>query len=158
MWDESLIANEDWDLWLRLSRICRFFFIDQVFAYYRIHARNITHPRSMTYSRLIQDRVRVVDKVFRQPDLPPEIRAMESMAYYNVYLYGTIRWMSVHRWKEGARYLIKAYRIFPGPATLLRILYVVLRYGYFNEWAWGGKLLHFLGILWRRVTLQGPAK
>lgn len=157
-WDESLTANEDWDLWLRLSRVCQFLFIDQVFAHYRIHTQNITNPRSKTYHRLIHDRFRALDKVFQQPDLPLEIRSMESVAYYNVNLYGTIRWISVHRWKEGVHYLIKAFRIFPRPMTLLRIIYVILRYGYFNEWAWGGKLLNFLGNLRRRANSQGSVK
>jgi glycosyltransferase involved in cell wall biosynthesis len=158
LWDEGLTANEDWDLWLRLSRVCPFLFIDQVFAHYRIHAQNMTNPRSKTYHRLIQDRFRVLDKVFQQPDLPPEIRSMESLAYYNVNLYGTIRWISVHRWREGIHYLIKAFRIFPRPMTFLRIPYVILRYGYFNEWAWGGKLLNFLWDLRTRVKPQDSIK
>lgn len=38
----SLRAVEDYDLWLRLSRLCRFRFIPEVVARYRIHGNNIS--------------------------------------------------------------------------------------------------------------------
>ncbi len=72
--DESLIANEDWDMWLRVARHSRFAFVDQVLA-----------------SRTVP-----IDKLFAAPDLPLEVEAMRSSAYANVHLFRGLRW-----WQAG---------------------------------------------------------
>ena len=41
--EPCLITCEDYDLWLRMGRICRFHGIDETLAFYRQHARQSTH-------------------------------------------------------------------------------------------------------------------
>jgi glycosyltransferase involved in cell wall biosynthesis len=39
--DETLVASEDWDMWLRISQKYTFDFIDQVFVQIRVHPNNM---------------------------------------------------------------------------------------------------------------------
>lgn len=46
--DESLITGEDYDLWLRLSRVMKMVKLNRTCAYYRIHSRSTTNvPREV---------------------------------------------------------------------------------------------------------------
>jgi hypothetical protein len=71
LFDESLKVSSDWDMWLRLAcRGRRFHYIDEVLCYYRDHGRNTYRdPEKMEH-----DRLRVLDKAFRDCHLPPAYR------------------------------------------------------------------------------------
>jgi len=93
LYDESLIANEDWDMRLRLARHCRFCFVDQVLAHVRWHDDNLTGLRSARFADVLDTRTAPLDRLFSDPDLPPAVRAMKSIAYTNVYLFRGQRWL-----------------------------------------------------------------
>jgi glycosyltransferase involved in cell wall biosynthesis len=40
--DENLPARQDWDLWLRLSKVCKFDFVPEVLVYYHVHPESIS--------------------------------------------------------------------------------------------------------------------
>ena len=40
--DENLPARQDWDLWLRLSKVCKFDFVPEVLVYYHVHPQSIS--------------------------------------------------------------------------------------------------------------------
>lgn len=154
LWDEGLVANEDWDLWLRLSLVCRFHFLDKVLARFRIHPGNITGGASDRFVRLSLDRIRVMDKVYSRPDLPGEVLAMKPLAYRNVYIDVGLRWLSVRNWREALRYFGKALQASPKPwTTSLRILYLVLFYNFLRKRMWGTRLVNTLVDLRRRHAL-----
>lgn len=57
-YDESL-AYEDWDMWLRLSRVCRFIYQPEVTALYRIHGGSAMHKRKI---QIIETNMRLLNK------------------------------------------------------------------------------------------------
>jgi glycosyltransferase involved in cell wall biosynthesis len=91
-YDEGLIANEDWDMWLRVARHYRFVFIERVLARIRWHSGNLTGPTSSRLTDVLASRSVPLDKLFASPDLPVEIEAMRSIAYENVSLFRLLRW------------------------------------------------------------------
>lgn len=93
LYDESLIANEDWDMRLRLARHCRFCFVDRVLAHVRWHDDNLTGAHSARFADVLDTRTVPLDRLFSDPDLPPAVRAMKSIAYTNVYLFRGQRWL-----------------------------------------------------------------
>jgi len=86
-YDEALIANEDWDLWMRVARDARFAFLDRVLAEFRWHDGNLTGYRSPALRAVLDSRRVPLDKLFATPDLPPEVLAMRPIAYENVALF-----------------------------------------------------------------------
>ena len=85
-YDESLHAHEDWDIWLRVARHYSFAFTDQVLAVFRRHGGNITEPGAEALAAFMEERFRVLDKLFANDDLPPRIRTMQGVAYSNVHI------------------------------------------------------------------------
>lgn len=57
-YDEKL-AYEDWDMWLRLSRVCRFIYQPEVTALYRIHGGSAMHKR---YRQILESNMRILTK------------------------------------------------------------------------------------------------
>lgn len=97
-YDESLLANEDWDMWLRVARQWRFVFIDQVVARIRWHPGNLTGLQSRHLLAVLSSRRVPLDKAFAAPALPPQVAAMRSLAYANVHLFCGLR-----LWQAGQR-------------------------------------------------------
>lgn len=97
-YDDSLMANEDWDMWLRVARHSQFAFVDQVVARIRWHPGNLTGLGSRHLDQVLASRTIPLDKVFAAPDLPPQVVAMRSSAYANVHLFRGLRW-----WQAGHR-------------------------------------------------------
>jgi len=92
-YDEALVANEDWDMWLRVARYWQFAFVDRVLARIRWHDGNLTGPASPQFADVLAARTAPLDKLFRDPDLPAAIRSMEPAAYANVHLFRGLRWL-----------------------------------------------------------------
>jgi glycosyltransferase involved in cell wall biosynthesis len=92
-YDETLIANEDWDMWLRVARQSRFAFCDQVLARIRWHPGNLTGLESPQLAQVLASRMAPLDKLFAQPDLPESVVALRSTAYANVHLFNGLRWL-----------------------------------------------------------------
>jgi hypothetical protein len=81
--DETLTSLEDWDLWLRLSRRgTRWACVPRPLAEYRIR------PDAMhqNHARMADNALRVLDKFFADPTLPPEIAARRPLAYQHAHL------------------------------------------------------------------------
>ena len=83
--EESLRGCEEWDLFLRLSRRgMRWASLDAPLAEYRLHpAQSHGQTRMMLASA-----VRVLERFFADPELPPGLRAMEGRAFQAAYLRG----------------------------------------------------------------------
>lgn len=145
LWDESFVANEDWDIWLRMSLVTRFYFLDKVLARFRIHPGSLTGGKSDRFVQVLRDRERLLDKVFSLPNLPPEASEVKALAYRNNYMDIGLRWLSVGNWRECLRYFGQAVRVSPNPVlTPVRILYLIVFYRYLSKRAWGTRLVNSL--------------
>jgi GT2 family glycosyltransferase len=96
-YDESLPANEDWDMWLRVARHSRFVFVDRVLAHIRWHPGNLTGPQSPALATVLAARRAPLDKLFAQSELPAEVAALRSLAYENVHIFCGTRWLQAGR-------------------------------------------------------------
>lgn len=57
-YDESL-AYEDWDMWLRLARVCQFAYHPEITALYRIHGKSFMNER---YRQVVESNLRILSK------------------------------------------------------------------------------------------------
>ncbi len=78
VFDESLRACEDWDLWIRLAYAgCRFAWVENIVIAYRYHQGQMTRESARMRTAILS----VLDKFFREPELPESIRASKNEAY-----------------------------------------------------------------------------
>jgi len=150
-YDEHLVANEDWDMWLRVARHYRFAFVDKVVAGIRWHDGNLTRPGSPRFAEVLDARTAPLDKLFRDPDLPPRVRAMRAAAYANVDLFRGQRWLQAGEPRRAFRSLGAAVRTSEAPLTMLaRIAWLVLGAPLLRRSASGRRAMTALADLRRR--------
>lgn len=116
-YDERLIGNEDWDLWLRLAERGSIVYVERVLAHYRLHAQNLTHARAEQNQRLIQDRLAVLDRYYARQDAPPRALEMKKIAYRNLYQDVALRHLSAHRRALAVRFFARSVVVAPNPVT-----------------------------------------
>ena len=148
--DESLVASEDWDMWLRLSRHCAFAFVDRVLVRFRWHDGNLTGRGSGLFAAVLESRTRPLDKLFAQPDLPPGITAMKPIAYRNVYTFRGIRWLENGELRRAGREFRHALGTGFPLTTSARIVWMCLTMWVFNRNALGQRFAVAIVDLRRR--------
>ncbi len=140
--DETMIGNEDWDLWIRMAALGRFIYRDQILARYRIHANSLTGSRSDTYVRIVLDRARLIENYYAQPDVPPAARQVEALARRNVYMDVMIRLLAIGRRRAALPYFWRAVRSTSNPfAATARVIAVALFDLYLSKTRWGVRLV-----------------
>lgn len=75
--DASLSSQEDWDLWMRMTRSGDFVFIPRVVIWYRRHEDSATQNHSNNY----RSAARVRHKLFHSPDNTPAQKSAARRAY-----------------------------------------------------------------------------
>jgi len=127
--DETLRASEDWDMWLRIVRHYDVAFVDRVLARFRLHAGSITHERTVGRDQDLENRTRVLDKLYADPDLPPEIIAMQGLAYGNVHTGNGLLWLGERKYRKALGAFLQAFRKSSRPGfTLARILWFTFKW------------------------------
>jgi hypothetical protein len=140
-----MVANEDWDLWIRMAEFCRFAYCDEILARFRMHPSSLTGGKSERYARVILDRVRLIEKYYARENVPPEALTVKWLALRNVNMDVTIRYLSIGRWREARTYFIRTLRASPNPFTsAFRVLGVALFDLYLSKTAWGVRLVDAL--------------
>lgn len=110
LFDESLQAYEDWDMWLRLARAgCRMGWVPHPVSLYRFHTRQMTRDKE----RMTAATFAVLKKVYSDPDLPQEWLDLKDKAYSNAYLRAAIQAFRTGETQEGADALAEAVRLDP---------------------------------------------
>ncbi len=61
LFDETLTAVEDYDLWLRIAAFFKIGFVDKILAMYRVHPSNM----SKDFCRLLDNEIRVIQKIIK---------------------------------------------------------------------------------------------
>ena len=101
--DEKLESSEDWDMWLRLSKICNFDFVDSVLANYYIHG---DHRISFNDQAKINGKKYFIDKHLNDLSRYPAALSCQFMALAKHYcIFGSL--------SEGREYILKALRLKP---------------------------------------------
>lgn len=118
-YDESLIANEDWDLWIRLAELGPFVYVDRVLADYRVHSQNLSSSRGQQNARLIEDRKRVLDKYYARQDLPPDAVQVKPLAFQHLYEDIGMRHLEAHRWQAALESFGSAVKAAPNSGTAI---------------------------------------
>jgi glycosyltransferase involved in cell wall biosynthesis len=108
LFDENMPYVEDWDLWLRISHVgCRMDWIKNIVCYYRLHNKNMVRNAF----QMKQGMLRMLDKLYAQPNLPIEIVEMQNRAYANIYLNAAARAYASSDIGEGKEWLTKAIEL-----------------------------------------------
>ena len=117
--DERLTALEDWDLWLRLSvRGLRWGCIPRPLAEYRIRADAMHQDRT----RMAENTLAVLDKLFAESNVPAGARARQSLAYQHAHLAAAADYYRVGDREAGAAWFRRAADARPGFLTEPRSL------------------------------------
>lgn len=151
--NETMVGNEDWELWIRLAELYRFQYRNKVLARYRMHPRSLTGGKSATYTRIILDRVRLIENYYARALVPAEALEVKPLALRNVYLDVTVRFLSVGQWRAALPYLFRTVRAAPNPFTaLVRVLGVAVFDLFLSKRRWGVSLVE--GITAKRRKVQ----
>lgn len=134
LFDERLTSVEDWDLWLRVARHgATWGRVDEVLAEYRLRAEGM-HQNP---ARMLENRLRVLERVFVDPDLPPAVVALRPEAFQNAYLAAACDWYRARDETSGARAFRAAVTARPAllgePRTLRTICRGLLPEGRRND-------------------------
>ncbi len=147
--DAAVSGTEDWDMWIRLSHLGRFVFIDATLADFRLHPTQFTQTGGDRLRRLMAARVHVLDKAFAAPGLSPDLVAMRPLAYRNVYVTEVVRWLSVGGWRDAFVALRQALRYGNPVMVLIRVVYLSVFYRLVRRLKWARVVSDTL-FAWRR--------
>lgn len=149
--DESLHANEDWDLWIRLAEHTRFAYVPLVLAQYRMHADSLTSGHAERYEKVLLDRLRLIERYYARPTIPRAAFAVKALALRNVHMDVTIRNLAVGRWRAAWHFFRKTLQVAPNPlTTTLRLLAVAIFDLWLSKTDWGVQLVERLVAFQRR--------
>lgn len=156
LFDESLDAREDWDMWVRIAKYYRFAHIDNVLAHFRMHTGRYTDLGSEHSAAVCASTRKVLDKAFSDPDLSEEVLAIKPLAYRNVYMDVGLRWLGAGAVVDSSHYFWKAIRVSPNPFVApFRILWLILFYEVFSKTTWASLLISRL-VDFRRTWGAAP--
>jgi len=80
--DPSLSQCADWDMWVRISTLTEFLYLDEPLVTYRQHAANMSRDACL----LERDSLRVLDKGFDMPSLDIDLRRKRRAALARNYM------------------------------------------------------------------------
>jgi glycosyltransferase involved in cell wall biosynthesis len=107
-YDEALAFSEDWDMALRLAQHYPFRFVDKVVVHIREHREAMTARNSSTLAGFINTRTVPLDKLFSDPNLPPDIAAMKRMSYSNLHIFCGRMWIYAGEFRKASHEFVRA--------------------------------------------------
>lgn len=122
LFDESLLASEDWDMWLRVSSEFSFDCVSEVLAQYRMHGDNM----SRDLERMRASQYQVAEKHFGSPRGDPSAWPKDRQrAFAGIYLWHA--WAHYQRRESnlGLEYTSRALTTYPGIAAQLDTFYML---------------------------------
>lgn len=154
--NEALVANEDWDLWIRISEHYPFAFRDKILANYRIHPNSLTGGKSQYFGRIITGRVALIENYYALPDLSTDALQVKSLALRNVYLDAGVRFLAVGKPRMAASYFSRAIRAHGNPlSSAVRVTGVAFFDLYLSKTNWGVHLVDNLVSRRRKWSRAG---
>ena len=154
-YDESLLANEDWDMWLRVARHYRICFVDRVVVRIRWHGDNFTSLGAPHFREVLRQRSAPLDKLFSDPNLAADIRAMKSAAYAHVHQYCSLRFYESGDFRSAVHEYLRAVRASERPIiTALRIPWHA-SFPSIRKYAMGRRMMNLVAALGHSLGVDG---
>jgi len=119
--DERLLRQQDYHLFMRLARVASFHFVPNIVAYYRHHPDNST--RSLTHTQ--HWRVRALEALGELPEFG-QVREALREKIFNLHISNSREYRRVGSHVEGACSALKALRVRPTRALGWRTLAAAL--------------------------------
>ena len=115
LFDETLKACEDWDLWQRLAYTgCQFASVEHIVVAYRYHVGQMTNESD----RMRKATLTVIDKFFRQTGIPDEIIARKNSIYASALLKAAAYAYNANEHQKAQNDIIEAVRLNPNLADM----------------------------------------
>lgn len=152
--DPSFGATNDWELYLRLSRVCRFHFLDRPLAHYRVHGSNWSGKPAV----MAEQMTRLLHKALSTPDLPPEVERTKHHVYRNLYSNAGLGYVGPGPRHLALHYFARALQVSPNPLwTAARIAYLIA-VSYLNRSPVGARIVSGIASAKERVNYarMGP--
>ncbi len=105
MFDESIKRMTDWEFYLKYSVHNEFYCIPEYLLKYRMHSSTM----SFNYMDYLASGFKILDKFFRNKDLPASIIKYKDLAYAMRYRYLAQRFLDNGKYIEARAYIIKAF-------------------------------------------------
>lgn len=110
LFDESLRACEDYDLWLRLLAAgCRMAWVDHHVVAYRVRSGQMTSEAARMRKAIFA----VLDKFFERPELPEQLAVLKDKVYARGFLHAAAFAYLSNETENGWRDLAQAMRMDP---------------------------------------------
>jgi GT2 family glycosyltransferase len=153
-WDESFATSEDWEMALRIALHGSVRFIDQVVARIRRHDGNATMAPSHV-ARALSDRLRIVERILRDPAAPPALRALAPRFRRDVYIGTALQYVELGQLADALRTLRATMGVGDNPVrTCARIVWCCVSWTVIARHAWSRDLAQRLARRWRRASSQ----
>ena len=108
--DETLHLVLDWEYWLRVGAHYPIVYLPRTLAGYRVHARSKSSTEDLRFG---VETISVYQRLFANPDLPPEWRRLKQDSMNNVYLWAAKYAFDGGHLSEARRYLILGWKYRP---------------------------------------------
>jgi len=146
--DPSFGTTNDWELYLRLSRVCRFRYLDRPLARYRVHGSQWSgNPVVMA-----EQMTRLIERALSDPDLPPEVERSKHIVYRNLYTNIGLGFVGPGPRRLALQYFAKALAVSRNPIwAAIRIAYLIL-VGYLNRSRLGAWAVQALANIKQRLN------
>ena len=110
--DASLDFAADWELWTRIGLKFPIMYVAERFGSVRKYPGEIKHTLRCALENPAKRRL-VLDRVFRDSALSPEIRALQKQAYAGTYRNEALRLLNIGYRKKAMRRIFTAVRLYP---------------------------------------------
>lgn len=128
--DRELMGVDDWHLWLKLSMVCEFDFVEEHLAIHVFHEDNYSsNDEKMHHAELIcLEKIALISKNKRKvvdwADIKQKIhlRYAESYLYFGLYHLGGRTLIRAHNEKSNYKYLLKGYLFCIFPETFWKFV------------------------------------
>jgi glycosyltransferase involved in cell wall biosynthesis len=109
LFDESLLGNDDTDMWIRIARAgYAFGYVDELLLQFRVHESLSTKIPDLTLGEFAR-----LDKFFADPDLPEDIKALKAEVYSIIHYETASRYYRVGEVALAQDHVRKAIATYP---------------------------------------------
>lgn len=129
--DPKLSQCADWEMWVRLATVTEFLYLDEPLVTYRQHASNMSRDARL----LERDSVRVLEKGFALPGIPPALRATRRRAFGRNYMVLAGTYFYTGQYNDFVRCAVRAISLDPSQVSYLAAFPGRM----VRRWLWGGR-------------------